>query len=182
MWVTSLRSGEFQFPHTNHKRCVTVPSAVHLLFKVSRTRSARGGWKFGWLTLIHTWQYFKQNRVQKKEGGIYRFLVSHGTLVSAEVNSVLTSWPFVLQPSFTKASDVAHLIAADRPLPSCPPSSGPVLHPLSKCHLANKTPVHTEPEQKAASSIHTVAVNPPPLPDKRCHLLQNPAVCSLLYY
>lgn len=66
----------------------------------------------------------------------------------------------VLQPS-TKASDVAHMIVANDtpPPPTNPPSLlPPVLQPLSKCHPANKTPVHTEPEQNTASSIHTETV------------------------
>lgn len=55
----------------------------------------------------------------------------------------------------------------------------PVLQPLSKCHLANKTPVHTEPEQNTASSIHTATVKHS---NKRCHLLKNPAVSFLFFY
>ncbi|KAK5900524.1 hypothetical protein CgunFtcFv8_025480 [Champsocephalus gunnari] len=39
-----------------------------------------------------------------------------------------------------------------------PPLLPPVLQPLSRCHLADKTPVHPEPEQNTASSIHTATV------------------------
>lgn len=46
-------------------------------------------------------------------------------------HSVLTSWPSVLQPSLTKASDVAHMTAVDHPHP--PPSLPPSLPSCSHC-------------------------------------------------
>lgn len=73
--------------------------------------------------------------------------------------SVLTRWTSVLHES-TKTSDVTQTMAS--------PPPPPVPQPLSKCHLANKMPVHTEPEQNTASSVHTATVKhsqqtlPPP--------------------
>ena len=55
----------------------------------------------------------------------------------------------------------------------------PVWQPLSKCHLANKTAVHTEPEQNTASSIHTVTAN---LSNKRCHLLKNWLIFAVFFF
>lgn len=120
------------------------------------------------MTPTHTWQYFKQNKIFKKgeekkaTGGIYGLPVSSGARVSAEVSSVLTSRPFSSSPVF-------HRSVRRRSRPPLPPSPGPpaVPRPLSECHLANKTPVHTEPEQKKQKRpfhprTHTAAV-------KRCH-------------
>lgn len=95
-------------------------------------------------TSVHYWFHFA--RV------ILRLDVSRG-------QSVLTRWTSVLHES-TKTSGVTQTMAS--------PPPPPVPQPLSKCHLANKTPVHTEPEQNTASSVHTATVKhsqqtlPPP--------------------
>lgn len=83
--------------------------------------------------------------------------------MSAKVSTVLTSWPFSSSPVFHRSVKRRSLLP--RP-PATAPLSPPVVpRPLSECHLANKTPVHMEPEQKKRSfhrRAHTAAV-------KRCH-------------
>lgn len=79
-------------------------------------------------------------------------------------------------PFFNRASDVAHVIAADNT--RTPPLLPPVLQPLSKRHLANKTPVHTEAGTKRGilrshCDCHTLQRTLPPSPKPGCLVPEN---------
>lgn len=92
---------------------------------------------------------------------------------------VLTCWPScssaVIHKRIRRCSYDHRRRSPPDPVP--PSLLRPAPQPLSKCHLANKTAVHTEPEQNAASSIHTASVKHP---NKCCHLLQKPG-CRLSF-
>lgn len=104
-------------------------------------------------------------------------LVLFCALMSAEVTrSRPADPPFFNRPQKLQTSLIRSPPTTPPPLP--PSLLPPVLQPLSKCHLANKTPVHTEPEQNTASSIHTATVKHS---NKCCHLFKNPAVSFLFF-
>jgi len=114
------------------------------------------------------WCQITRLRVENQRGGFIGSpaLVLFRALMSAEVS---WSWPAeALRYSSPQKLQTSLIWWPPRTTPS-----PPVLQPLSKCHLANKTPVHTEPEQNTASSIHTVKRSQRALPpsQKLCCLI-----------
>lgn len=151
----------------------------------SRRQSGGDRWRCGWLTAKQWWCQIKRHKLENQHYRFNRSLCYFVPGVSGG-HSVLTCWPSALQAlhksprrrSYDRCRQRTPPLTHTLLLLLSPSLLPPVLLPLSKCHLANKTPVHTEPEQNTASSIHTGTVRHS---NKRCHLLTNPAVSFLFF-